>query len=292
MTVCAMVVTFNRRELLSACLQAIEGQTRPPERTVVIDNASTDGTPEMVRAEHPRVELIRMPENLGGAGGFHRGLAEAHATGSTWAWIMDDDTIPRPDALERLLDHAGPSPGLAAPLLLCSRVVWTDGSLHPMNQPVLKREPGHYVDAAAQGLLPIRTATFPSLLVHREAIDRFGLPNAHYFIWGDDWEYTSRILRREPVGYLVPDSVVEHRTKLAHTAVTDAGARYYFHARNWLWMMRSASFSAGEKLSLAFWLMGSVAAYLRTNRGSRESLSTIVRAFRDGLGREPSSSEA
>ena len=159
-----------------------------------------------------------------------------------------------------------------------------------MNQPVLRREPGLYVDSAAKGLLPIRTATFPSLMVHRDAIDRFGLPNAHYFIWGDDWEYTSRILRREPVGYVVPGSVAEHRTKLAHTAVTDAGSRYYFHARNWLWMMRSDSFAPGEKLSLAFWLLGSVAAYLRTNRASRESVATIGRAVRDGLGREPSSS--
>ena len=92
--------------------------------------------------------------------------------------------------------------------------------------------------------------------------------------------------------YVVPDSVAEHRTKVAHTAVTDAGARYYFHARNWLWMMRSASFSPAEKASLAFWLLGSVVAYLRTNRGSRESLSTIARAFRDGFGPEPSSSDA
>lgn len=289
MTVCAMVVTYNRRELLAACLEAIEGQTRAPERIVVIDNASTDGTPEMVRAEHPRAELLTMRENLGGAGGFHRGLAEAHATGATWAWIMDDDTIPAPEALERMLAAEAP-PGLPKPLLLCSRVVWTDGGLHPMNQPVLRREPGLYVDSAAKGLLPIRTATFPSLMVHRDAIDRFGLPNAHYFIWGDDWEYTSRILRREPVGYVVPGSVAEHRTKLAHTAVTDAGSRYYFHARNWLWMMRSDSFAPGEKLSLAFWLLGSVAAYLRTNRASRESVATIGRAVRDGLGREPSSS--
>ena len=290
--VCAMVVTFNRRELLSACLEAIEGQTRPPDRILVVDNASTDGTPEMLREQHPQVELLQMPENLGSSGGFNRGLAGAHARGATWAWIMDNDTIPTPTALERLLDAPEPPPGLPRPLLLVSSVVWSDGTLHPMNQPVIKRDPELYVEASAHGLLPIRTATFPSLLVHREAIDRFGLPNSHYFIWGDDWEFTSRILRHEPLGYLVPGSVVEHRTKSAHTAVTEGGARYYFHVRNWLYMMRSRSFGPREKVSLAFWLLGSLLAYLRTNRGSAESLRTIGRAFRDGLGREPSSSEA
>jgi rhamnopyranosyl-N-acetylglucosaminyl-diphospho-decaprenol beta-1,3/1,4-galactofuranosyltransferase len=286
-TVHAVVVTHNRREMLEACLEAVAEQTRPPDAVIVVDNASTDGTPEMVAAAYPDARLVRLPENLGSSGGFHRGLAEAHGSGATWAWVMDDDTIPTPTALERLLDAPGPPPGYPDPLLLCSRVVWSDGTLHPMNQPVLRRVPQLYVEAAGRGLLPIRTATFPSLLVHREAIERFGLPNAHYFIWSDDWEYTSRILRREPLGYLVPSSVVEHRTKTAHPADTDAAPRYYFHVRNWLFMMRSRSFAPIEKASLAFWLAGSVVAYLRVNRASGESLRTLWRGVRDGLGREP-----
>jgi rhamnopyranosyl-N-acetylglucosaminyl-diphospho-decaprenol beta-1,3/1,4-galactofuranosyltransferase len=285
-TVCAVVVTHNRRELLGACLEAIEAQTRRPDALIVVDNASTDGTAEMVAARHPGARLVRLPENLGSSGGFNRGLAQARDSGATWAWVMDDDTIPTPTALERLLDAPGP-PGYPDPLLLCSRVVWSDGTLHPMNQPVFKRDPQLYLDAAAHGLLPVRTATFPSLLVHREAIERFGLPNAHYFIWSDDWEYTSRILRHEPIGYIVPASVAEHRTTSAHTAVTEGGPRYYFHVRNWLYMMRSGSFAPAEKASLGFWLLGSVVAYLRINGGSRECLRTLWRGVRDGLGREP-----
>jgi len=283
----AMVVTYNRRALLDACLRALAAQTRPPDHVLVVDNASTDGTPDMVRDEFPDAELLELPFNSGSSGGFNAGLAAVRDSGADWGWVMDDDTIPTPEALERLLAARVP-PGRPSSLLLASRVVWTDGTLHPMNQPVLRRDPAIYVEAAANGLLPVRTVTFPSLLVAREALERFGLPNAHYFIWGDDWEFTSRILRREARGYLVPDSVVEHRTKEAHTAVTSAGERYYFHARNWLFMMRSDSFRPAEKASLAFWLAGSVLTYLRTNRANRESVRTIVRAFRDGLGREPS----
>jgi GT2 family glycosyltransferase len=291
-TVCAVVVTYNRRELLDACLQAIGGQTRAPDRVVVVDNASTDGTPAMVRERHPRAELLELGENRGSSGGFHAGLAAAHAGGATWAWIMDDDTIPTPSALEALLAAPDPPPGRPSPLLLASCVVWSDGTMHPMNQPVFKRDPQLYVDACERGLLPLRTATFPSLLVHREAIDRFGLPHAHYFIWSDDWEYTSRILRREPLGYLVPGSVAEHRTKTAHTAVTESGPRFYFHVRNWIYMLRGNAFSPAEKLSLVFWLVLSLQGYLRSNRGSADSLHTIWRGLRDGVGRVPSSTEA
>src|SRR5215210_1526363 len=108
----AVVVTYNRRELLSACLGAIAAQTRAPDHLLVVDNASTDGTRDMVAGEHPQAELLALPENRGSSGGFHAGMARAHGAGATWIWVMDDDTIPRPEALERLLAAPDPAPGL------------------------------------------------------------------------------------------------------------------------------------------------------------------------------------
>jgi GT2 family glycosyltransferase len=281
-----VVVNYRSADAVERLVASVARSELAPHEVIVVDNASTDGTAELLAARAPRVETVRLDENLGSAGGFHAGLAAVYATGAEWGWIMDDDTIPTPTALERLL-ASDPPPGRPQPQLLVSKVVWSDGTPHPLNQPVLKRRADLYVEAAAHGLLPIRTATFPSLLVHRTAIERHGLPQAHYFIWGDDWEYSARILRDDPVGYLVPDSVAEHRTRAGHTAVASGGARYYFHARNWLYMMRSRSFHPGEKVSLAVWLAGSVLAYLRTERASPDSLRTLWCAFRDGLGPEP-----
>jgi GT2 family glycosyltransferase len=103
----AVVVTYNRRALLEQCLDALRAQTRPPDRILVVDNASTDGTAEWVRGQDDVVALL-LDENVGGAGGFHAGMRLAHAGGADWLWLMDDDTIPRPDALERLLEPAIP----------------------------------------------------------------------------------------------------------------------------------------------------------------------------------------
>lgn len=289
MAVCAIVVTYNRRALLDECLAALRAQSRPVEHVLVVDNASTDGTAEHIRGAHPEVELLALAENGGGAGGFHAGMAHAHAQGFDWLWLMDDDTIPTPHALAELL--AAPErvtgAGLPAPFLLASKALWTDGSLHPMNAPGPDRKRIDLVVRAAElDLLPLRSTTFVSLLVSKEAVDRYGLPHAEYFIWSDDIEYTARILQRE-TGYLVPTSEVHHKTKAAHTAVTDAGGRFYYHVRNTLFMLRSSSWDLGEKLGLVYVLVTTSAEYLRRNRGRGGSAGTVARGLRDGLSAGP-----
>ena len=129
MTVCAVVLTFNRKALLLECLRALLGQTRPVDRVIVVDNASSDGTTKLLRAEGllERVEYVRLERNLGGAGGFHRGMEEARRGDWDWIWVMDDDAEPRPDALERLL--AGPAAADPATAALATTVVDRQGEI-------------------------------------------------------------------------------------------------------------------------------------------------------------------
>jgi rhamnopyranosyl-N-acetylglucosaminyl-diphospho-decaprenol beta-1,3/1,4-galactofuranosyltransferase len=280
--VACAVVTRDRRELLRECLSAIAAQSAPIATVVVVDNASSDGTPDMVRAEFPSVELVALAENVGGAGGFHAAIARAHATGAEWVWVMDDDTIARPDALERLLAASWREAGLREPALLSSRVDWSDGHPHPMNTPILRRRDAEsLVRAAGAGLLPLRSATFVSLLVSAGAIDRHGLPRREFFLQADDVEFTARILRSE-AGYLVPDSVVEHRTRTAHT-FTDDPFRFYHHLRNTLYMLRGDAWDAAEKPALAWVVLDSSARFMSRSGWSADSARTVARALRDGL---------
>jgi len=192
---------------------------------------------------------------------------------------MDDDTIPRPDALAELLGAHAPGT-----LLRASVAVWRDGRLHPMNVPGFERDRvAPLVEGAEHHVLPLRTATFVSLLVHREAVERFGLPHAHFFLWSDDLEYTARVTRGGGRAVLVADSVVEHRTARPHTAVSAAGDRFYFHARNTLYMVRGRSWSPLEKVSLLYLLALTSAQYLRGGG----SAVTVLRGLRDGLRRTP-----
>jgi rhamnopyranosyl-N-acetylglucosaminyl-diphospho-decaprenol beta-1,3/1,4-galactofuranosyltransferase len=286
--VCAVVVTYNRRELLRACLTALTAQSRPLDRILVVDNASTDGTPAMLAADFEAVDALRLARNEGGTGGFHEGL-KAGARSADWLWLLDDDTIARPDALERLLAGAERAPAGAPPVLLASRAEWTDGRAHPMNMPIVRRrDVAELVAACERGLLPLRAATFVSLLVSRTAVERQGLPYKPFFFQADDIEYTARVLRHER-GFCVPDSVVEHRTKAPHDALSDPDdRRFYYHARNTVHMLRGGAWAPHEKPALAWVVLESSVRYLQANEWSANSLRTVARALSAGLRPLPS----
>ena len=293
-SVAAVVVTHNRLALLRECLSAIAGQSRPPERTVVVDNASSDGTPEALAAEFPEVTALRLAENEGATGGFYEGIKAAYAGGGDWIWLLDDDTIPRPDALAQLLAALERLGELPAPALLASRVEWRDGEPHPMNMPIVRRrDMAHLVRDCESGLIPVRTSTWVSLLLSRDAVSSSGLPRKQFFYQADDIEYTGRILRSR-AGYLVPESIVEHRTRTPHTALSDGDdTRFYYHARNTLFMVRSGSWDLREKPQLVWVFLESAYRHVRANRLSLDSVKVPLRALRDGLARlEPVSDAA
>ncbi|HEY0804284.1 MAG TPA: glycosyltransferase, partial [Pseudonocardiaceae bacterium] len=103
-TVAAVVVTYNRKDKLVTVLDHLLAQTRLPDWIIVVDNDSTDGTDKVLAryADHDRVLVHRLPENIGGAGGFAAGMARGYELGADFVWIMDDDCYPNPDALEEL----------------------------------------------------------------------------------------------------------------------------------------------------------------------------------------------
>ncbi len=120
--VIAVVVTYNRRDLLTQAPSAVLGQSRTPDTVIVIDNASTDGTADLVRTRFPSVRLAAAQRNTGGAGGFAYGLALALAEEADLVWLMDDDTVPEPGALRAMLDARALHPG-GPPALIASWVV-------------------------------------------------------------------------------------------------------------------------------------------------------------------------
>lgn len=284
--VCAVVVTYNRRELLRECLTAVRAQTRVLDALLVVDNASTDGTAQMVAEEFEDALLVRLDHNEGSAGGFHEGMRAALGSGFGWQWVMDDDTIPRPDALERLFAARERLDGLPDPVMLYSKVLWTDGRMHPMNFPGFRlTDPHLFASGVEQGLPPLRWATFPSLLLRSDALERHGPPRKRFFLWSDDIDFTARILRSEP-GYFVPDSVAVHKTATAHWP-WEGGDRFYFAVRNGLWILRGDALAPPEKIGHAILIAGQVCRFLPHERFRPSALGIVARGLRDGLLRRP-----
>lgn len=243
--VIAVVVTWNRRALLAEALQALQEQTFPVSRIVVVDNASDDGTGSMLAAQFPDVEVVRSQVNTGGAGGFAIGVDRALTHDSDAIWLMDDDTVARPGALEALVQaRVGYAPGIPAlspPALVASRVVWTDGREHPMNTPRAKpaASPGERASAARVACVPIRTASFVSVLADTARVREVGLPIADFFLWNDDFEYSARLVRGRR-GLYCPASVAVHKTSRFGGTEDDPGERFFYEVRNKVWTFTRA----------------------------------------------------
>jgi len=278
--VIAVVVTYNRRQLLLEALAAVHSQSRAPDAVIVVDNASTDGTAAAVRSRYPSVRLAELARNTGGAGGFACGMALALAGAADLVWLMDDDTVPGPDALRALLDARERLPA-PPPVLVASRVLWTDGRAHPMNTPRAKpfASRAERVAAATVGCVPIRSASFVSVLVDADLCRQRGLPQADYFLWNDDFEFTTRLLRGN-TGLLCPASVVTHKTAAFAATDTDPGERFFYEVRNKIWMLRTrAPLAPAERVLYAG---STLRRWARTFARSRDR-GTLRRSLASGI---------
>lgn len=297
----AVVVTFNRKELLLQCIDHLRNQrisrglgtgeatpTASELAIMVIDNASTDGTEEALRSlvEAGIIDYRNTGSNLGGAGGFNFGMRAAVEAGYDYCWVMDDDCLPSPEALQGLIDaHYGLQGAYG---FLSSVVRWTDGSICKMN---VQRHPlTRDIEDFTLDLQPCTLASFVSLFVPTAVIREVGLPIKDFFIWTDDWEFTRRISRRYDC-FVVGGSVVTHASANngAGTIVDDVPERlerYRLIYRNDVVLYRQEGILGyGFLVARALNHMGRV--ILRSPDHKLEKLAIIAKSNLDGLSFHP-----
>lgn len=281
-----MVVTYNRLPLLTQCLAALRAQTVQGFTVLLVDNASTDGTANYVKALDMPGLIYRNPgRNLGGAGGFAYGIEAAVKLGCEAVWVMDDDTLPEPQALEALLTadaaHGGDYGWMSG------RALAPDGTDQPMN--VQRKTMYRDIDGFGSGQtgeVPAVMASFVSLFLRADTVRRYGLPIAEFFIWSDDWEYTRRISREKPCYALAASRVVHamQNPGVVNIAkdVPARWARYRYFYRNDVVLYRR------EGLRGWLWLLAKDAWHtvqvLRDGQGHRaERIGIIWKGFAAGV---------
>ena len=207
-TITAIIVTYNRKKLLERCLSAITTQTRRPDAVLVIDNASTDGTPAWLHKwmplHLPQATLIALDQNTGGAGGFAAGMKLAFENGAEWVWMMDDDAEPHPEALEQLMRVATDPSHVYGSLAVCGdETSWLTTVLNP---PLGEVERPEDVPEHAE----VQSLPFLGFLIHRDLVARIGLPDTGYFIAADDVEYCVRAQHAGAKIIMASRSRIEH----------------------------------------------------------------------------------
>lgn len=247
--ICAVIVTFNRKALLQECLEALDHQTLLCQKIVVVNNASTDGTKEFLQDwqnNDKRKEVITLPKNIGGSGGFFEGIKLAFNQGFDFVWCMDDDTVAQKNSLEELmkLENVNEKVGF-----ICSKVFWKEGEIHLMNIPqlefIVNNVPFNQYDD--KNAIVISNCSFVSALIKREVIGKCGLPYKEFFIWGDDAEYTKRVANRGFIGVYASKSVVFHKTKENYGPhfiqdKKENAWKYFYEVRNRLFLMKRDNF--------------------------------------------------
>lgn len=194
-TIACVIVTYNRKELLRACLNAVDSQTFKPATVFIVDNACTDGTESYVKdlgffncnRNDVEYRYVKNERNEGGAGGFYLGLKTAFDENRYDAfWVMDDDGIPEEDCLQNLLPYIG-SYHFLSPLVV-------DIENAQMTS-FYKCSVADFLKNSKDGLIVGEANPFNGVLFSKELIAKIGLPKKELFIWGDEQNYMQRAIK-------------------------------------------------------------------------------------------------
>ncbi len=203
----ALILSHNAPESLRRCLEAIGGQSMPPDAVLVVDNASTPPVEVSASDGAPPVKVVRSELNTGPAGGYAQAFEEFLTSGYDLAWPLDDDMRPEVHCLERLRTEAAKTPATAFVF------------------PVSQQTDGSY------GVWP----SWCGFLISRRIVETVGVPRADLFWWAEDTEYLQS--RIPDAGYerqVVKDAVVYHDA--VRRRDTLPMWKYYYEARNMLWV--------------------------------------------------------
>jgi rhamnopyranosyl-N-acetylglucosaminyl-diphospho-decaprenol beta-1,3/1,4-galactofuranosyltransferase len=193
MRVCAVIVTYNRPELLVRCVTAILNQSLRPETVLVVDNCSQIPAIDVLCRHEKELQVFRFKQNTGGAGGFYFGMAEAFRQGYDAVWLMDDDGVPAESCLMNLLEVAKKTlTELSNPLVVdeTSREKLVFGLT--ISGRVVSSTQAAVAAANAASVIEGTINPWNGTLVFREAYSLLGDVKFECFVWGDEEEYFER----------------------------------------------------------------------------------------------------
>ena len=234
MNTLTIVVTYNRKELLKECIEALKNQKNATTDILIIDNCSTDGTEEMIKSHYSKdVTYENTGANLGGAGGFNYGIKKAFSLEKKYdyLWIMDDDTIPTETALYEILEVAKSDKDFG---FISPKTLWIDSSLCLMN--IQSDKKNKLINSSTEDKKKLSRCSFVACFINVQAILKVGLPISKFFIWADDTEYTQRISKYYDC-YYAAKSIVVHKmgtnnSVRIETDVENRIERYFYLYRN------------------------------------------------------------
>ncbi|AWO74733.1 glycosyltransferase family 2 protein [Geobacillus thermoleovorans] len=283
-----VICNFNKKEYLIRCIESVLDSSYQNFSLYVVDNASTDGSAELVRELFGgKLTLIMNDENKGGTGGFNRGMREALRAGHRYILLLDNDVVIDKETIKHLIDvlEEDPSIGIVGSAIykmdapdqlqeVGAAIDWDEFKVVPFYQDVL--QPKHLPYIVESDYVPACCA-----LIRADAVRQIGLMDEKWFIHWDDIEWCYRFKQR---GYRVvacsrakvwyKTGAVLHTSTFPHYYLTRNKIRFFAKYAKQDNLMNLAKMIVDE------WFK---ALYFGGLKGKRTVAQTIYMAYEDAL---------
>ena len=284
-----ITLTWNQRQDTLDCLASLGRLTYPNYRIIVVDNGSTDGTAEAVRANYPDVELIVNPRNLGFQGGFNAGLRRALETGADFAFVMNNDTTVQPDILDELIKYAYPTDvGMLSPKIYYFAEpdrIWTvGGDRHPITFEMINKGENQLDRGQWDQVIERDYLIGCAMLIKRSLLEKIGLFDTGYHpIYYEDADLS---MRARQAGYrllMVPTAKMWHKVSRSGGGF-DSPRQRYLMARHSVRFFRTYVHGWRRLVVVAYRFGSAIKTTLRLAWRRRfRSIGAYWRGLRDGF---------
>lgn len=254
-----IVLNYNRRDDTLDCLRSLEHLHYPNVDVIVVDNGSTDGSIEAIKALYPspdHITLIETGANLGFTGGNNIGIEHALAKGADYIMLLNNDTIVAPDMLNIMIDvmQASPDIGVSGPMIYyydIPDVIWSAGGTIDWSKGLPNMVGLNEDDKAQYGLAPreVDFVTGCALLVRRDVWEKVGLLDDKFFMYYEETQWCVRAGRHGFKIVHIPSAMMWH--KISPEERMASPNTYYYMTRNRLLFLKDAQVSIGTWISTA-----------------------------------------
>ncbi len=238
-----IILNWNGYIYTKDCLGSLRNLNYPNFQVIVVDNGSTDGSVEKLKAEFPDILLIGNKENLGFTGGNNAGMREALKSDPSYIMLLNNDTVVDRDMLSELVRVIGSDPkiGMVGPKIYYydrKDVVWSAGTWHDRLLHRFKligrgqKDRGQFSKQR-----DVDELTACAMLIRREVIEKIGYLNDDYFRTSEDSEYCIRAKRAGYRLVFVPTSVIWHKVS-STTGGEESAQNVFYSTRNTLYLVK------------------------------------------------------
>lgn len=237
-----ILVNYKRAQDTIDCIESLKQSTYSDFEIVVVDNASGDLSPEIIRSAHPSVNLIESSTNVGFAEGNNIGIRAVLASESQHILLLNNDTVVDPHALENMLAriNAHADNGIVGAKIFYhdrQTVIWYAGGMFNPDSAFGKHFGIGETDSGAYDVArPCSLVTGCCMLFRRDVVEKIGLLDNDYFAYLEDADFCTRASRRCFQLYYEPTAIVYH--KVSSTSTWDSPIYIYFNLRNRIIFLR------------------------------------------------------